>query len=172
MKKTLMGIVALSALILSGIIGFFANQTSKVAYVNNVHLFEEFKGKKELEARLFKREHHQKAILDSLELNIKSLQTQLARNQNAVAVKTALKDTEHKYQQIGQQFIAQSQQDSETYNNAIWKQINQYIIEYGEEKGYDIIYGASGNGALMYGNKSLNITEEVIQYINGRYEGL
>jgi outer membrane protein len=43
--------------------------------------------------------------------------------------------------------------------------------DYGKKHGYDFIYGAQGSGNLMYANGQKNITDEVLKYINERYQG-
>jgi outer membrane protein len=58
------------------------------------------------------------------------------------------------------------------HNEQVNKQINQYIEEFGKEKGYKYIYGATGNGSMMYADKEADISKEVISYINDKYTGI
>ena len=39
------------------------------------------------------------------------------------------------------------------------------------ENGYDVIFGASGEGNIMYATDELNITSEVLAYCNKKYSG-
>lgn len=58
------------------------------------------------------------------------------------------------------------QNKSATFERVIWEKINQKINEYGKEKGYDYIFGAKGDGSIMYASDAKDITKEVIAYIN------
>ncbi|MCG8319721.1 MAG: hypothetical protein MI921_09480 [Cytophagales bacterium] len=60
---------------------------------------------------------------------------------------------------------------SNQYTMEIWKQINQYISDYGHANDLNFIYGATGSGNLMFARDAYDITEEVIEYCNKRYEG-
>jgi len=128
----------------------------KKAYVLNQRVFDEFKGKKELELKLKQVQDSHKGSLDSMV----SLIQQQPGNKGLI----------EQYQGTLKSFELEQQQLSDRYTADIWKRINQYISEYGKEKGYDFIFGATGNGGLMYANDANNITEEIIPYINNKYE--
>jgi outer membrane protein len=53
----------------------------------------------------------------------------------------------------------------------LWKQINEYVQQFGKENHYKVILGANGTGSLMYSDKALDITPELTSYINSRYAG-
>lgn len=75
-----------------------------------------------------------------------------------------------KYEDLNRQYTLDEKAISEKYTAAIWKDINQYIAEFGKEKHCDFIFGANGNGNLMFANEVHDVTDEVIQYVNKRYE--
>jgi len=60
---------------------------------------------------------------------------------------------------------------TQNYDGQIWKQINQYVKDYGKGKEYELIIGSAGNGSVMYSLDKLNITKEVLEYINSSYRG-
>ena len=49
--------------------------------------------------------------------------------------------------------------------------INDYVKEYGKKKGYDIIFGASGSGNVMYASEASDLTEDVLKGLNAEFEG-
>lgn len=51
------------------------------------------------------------------------------------------------------------------------KQINGYVTGYAEANGYDIIFGATSDGTLMYAKSDLDLTDEVLKYMNSQYMG-
>ena len=122
------------------------------AYVMNQRVFGEFRGKMELETRLNQlREQHRKN-LDSL---------------SSVA---PLGQQDAFYQDQLQKFAAQEQALSERYTADVWKRINESVADYGKKKGYDFIFGASGDGAIMFAGEANDVTDDVIRYINQSYD--
>jgi outer membrane protein len=132
------------------------NKSGKKAYVLNQKVFDEFAGKKELEQKLLAMKSAHKAVLDSMVTMI-----QKKSNDQAMVAQ---------YQQMLQQYQQEDQDVSARYTSDIWKRINEYISTYGKEHGYDFIFGATGDGNLMYANDANDITDEVITYINARYK--
>ena len=47
--------------------------------------------------------------------------------------------------------------------------INAFLKTYNQEKGYDLIISNSGFDNLLYGNPAYNITNEVVEGLNARY---
>lgn len=127
----------------------------KNGYVINQEVFEGFQGKKSLEMNLLSVRKKHKHILDSLANNI--------GNDGPAALT-------QEYDRTAQELALKERQLSERYTADLWNQINEYIKAYGDENNYDFIFGASGNGSLMYAAESKNITQDIVTYINERYE--
>jgi outer membrane protein len=64
-----------------------------------------------------------------------------------------------------------NQKQAEDYQKQILLQINTYVKEFGKLNKYQYILGANGEGTLMYADESKDISAEVLQFINNRYEG-
>jgi outer membrane protein len=139
-----------------GVYVIFFFEPEKKAYVINQRVFDEFKGKQELEAKLVQLKGTHKTILDSM-------MTVIQRKPDSRELMT-------QYQQTMRTFEEQQQELSTSYTADIWKRINQYVSEYGKTAGYDFIFGATGDGGLMYANDVNDITDEVIDHINRKYE--
>ena len=58
---------------------------------------------------------------------------------------------------------------SENYN--IVNDINDFVKEYGEQKGYRIIFGATGGGTIMYAQEGSDLTDEVLEELNAQFTG-
>lgn len=127
----------------------------KKAYVLNHQIFEEFHGTYQLKEELKRMRNEHKVHLDSL----------------AVAIEQENPGLISKYEQLRQQFALSENELSDKYTADIWKEINRYISDYGKENGYDFIFGASGSGNLMFAKDAHNVTEDIIEYVNRRYEG-
>lgn len=146
----------LTLLIGLGVYVFFNANPDKKAYVVNQRVFDEFKGKQELEAKLGALKSKHKSALDSM---AEGIQKQAASREQLA-----------QYQETLRTFEFEQQELSSRYTADIWKRINQYVSDYGKTEGYDFIFGATGDGGLMYANDVDDITDEVILYLNKRYE--
>lgn len=161
---TLVLVVGISALI-GGVV---YNAIPQTAFVDNQQLFDAFQGRKELENKLEQESNARKAALDSLGLQMQALQQRATMDEGT---QQRLNRMAQQYQQMNQAYQGYYQQKSQEYTEAIWKQISQYTLEYGESKGYDYVFGIAGSGSLMYGKPQYDITADVIHYINSKYAG-
>ncbi len=137
----------------------------KIAYILTQKVFEGYNGTKELKKKLNKMEQEQKQILDSMLLEVKVTESRYGvKDERTVRCK-------EKYNRVYQQLVTSNQGQVEKYNEGIWKQINTYLTDYGRMKGYSFIYGANGNGSIMYADSTQEISSDVIPYLNKRYSG-
>ena len=121
------------------------HQSVHYAYVVNQKLFNAYAGKKILEGKLGLIKKSNQRTLDSL------------------------KRMGHFPSE--EMFARQEQQLSEEYTASIWTRINEDLRSYGRARGYDFIYGATGDGGLMYAGDAYDVTEDAVGYLNQKYEG-
>jgi outer membrane protein len=143
----------------------------KIAYINTQVVFNEFEYKKELEKELESIQNQRKYVLDSMQTNLKMLSKKYnldKKNKNIIV----------EYQTARELFLEKKTIIEEeainmikTSDEKIIKQINSYLIEYGKEEKYKIIFGTTLNGSIMYGDTTLDISKKVITYINSKYRG-
>jgi outer membrane protein len=174
MKNHINSILTVGLLISLSISAYlvFSGKKVKTGYVKNTDLYNGFSLKKELESKLEKVKNQRKTILDSLvmELKIASSEIQAGKAKD----ETKVRKFEYKKQQYlakQQEFEEDTEKLAQQYSDQIWKQINQYVSDYGKDGGYEYIYGASGDGALMYALEDNDLTQEVASYINMKYSG-
>lgn len=135
---------------------FLSKGSGKQAFILNQKVFEGFRGKVELEEKLRKVKQKNRRELDSLAKLLKR-----SGEFDAEGIQT--------YRQREDDLRLVEQQLSDQYTADIWKRINVYIAGFGKDQGYEFIYGASGDGNLMYATQERDVTDQVIQYINKRY---
>ena len=146
---------------------------SKTGYIYVEKVYEGFKGKREIEKELKGTEARQTGVLDSLKVSITDLAERVksasvggkAKMQEQLEIK--VKD----YQMLVKDYSASNSEESQKRIDGLLKQINQYVKDYGKKNNYSYIYGATGNGSLMYARESDDISDEIIKYINKKYEG-
>ena len=56
----------------------------------------------------------------------------------------------------------------EVYREKLNAQVNKHVYEYAQKNGFDYVYSPAGTGTFMYADSNLNITKEVIYYLNSR----
>lgn len=142
----------------------FINQ-EKTAFVNTIELYQSFHVTKERAKMLEQMQNQEKQKLDSMSIDIKSLRESGSNNAQQLGAMEAY------FRQVQQQSQQKITSQSQAYEEEIWKQLNQYVIDYGNKYHYDYIFGATGNGSLMYSSEKQNITKKVLEYINGSYDG-
>lgn len=158
--------VLISIVLVSLVVAFYLSDRAKYAYVSNEYIFAEFKGKKELALELAGLKQKHQYLLDSMLLEINLLQERKDKmGRDSLAIKTQF------YRGLLGEFEQIEQEEGQEMSKRIWTQINQYVADYGKQNGYDMIWGTSSGGTLMYGKETLDISNQVLDYINKRYEG-
>jgi Skp family chaperone for outer membrane proteins len=151
---TIANSICIIAVISFGVYFYFSKP--RQAYVLNQEVFNQYLGKKDLEKRLTDLKTNQQSVLDSI-----------ASLLGATKDPTALRG---KYTEMVEKFQIQQQDLSQRYTADIWKNINSGVAEYAAKENYDFVFGASGNGNLMYAKEGNNITSQVVAYLNSKYK--
>jgi outer membrane protein len=176
--KTILITVLTSALI--SILTLFIyrlNFTSRTAYIDIRKVFDNFQMKAELEGKYRQTQKERTKILDSLSINLKVMSKHLQEQE--VQKRSPSQDEIYQFEYMRERYLKLREQFEEDntsltqkYDSQILTQLTQYVTEYGRLKGYDYIFGADGNGSLMYSKESLDISAEVILFINNKYKGI
>lgn len=144
----------------------------KVAYVNTMELYEKFDLQKAKAQELNQWHKTLQSELDSVAVMIDSKAEQIDLSSNeAQSVLQQLGALKRKVAVDREELDSKAQEKIVEYSDAIWKQINQYVQDYAKTAQYDLIMGANGMGSVMYADSSLNITNDLVEYCNARYNG-
>ena len=156
----LYGALLMLLLLFVGYKELFTSQ--EIAYVDNQKLFDEFNMTKEMKRIGEKEFNMRKKELDSLYVIIQS--DGLPESDKETLTKTFIEKREN-FEAFNQTF---AQQESAK----IWKRINGYVAEFGNDNNYKIIIGSETKRDVLFAKESINITPDLITYINKKYEGL
>jgi len=174
MSGMVTSIIAIGALCMSI---YLYSTSHNVAYVNNTRVLTEYNGLKEGSQLYQQKRASWKANIDTLN---NSLNREIKKYEAERASLTA------KEQQLTEALLGKRQQELINYKNAIQqkakeddqqimdeivKQIDSYIKNYGEEHGYDYIFGVTSEGNLLFANDTDNITDAILEGLNRSYEG-
>jgi len=149
----------------------FYSSEGKTGHVELQKIFQSFEGKLELEKRMKQSQWNTKIYLDSLNLQLTQLIQLTESRKTDKKLIAEIKAKEMQISNIKEKTYQIQGKQSEDYTQQIWDQINQYIKDFGAAQNYDYIFGTEGSGMLMYGKNEKNLTDEVLHYINQRYQG-
>lgn len=143
----------------------------KTAFIKGQKVYDEFAFTKKKQKEFLNQRDQRNNVLDSLKNNIVQLE-------NNLRLKTKRSDEEmNKYNQMVQlyrtqadQFEKENNSISTLYKEEILKLLVDYVQDFGKENGYTYVYGDWETGAIMYGNESEDVTDQVIEYINKKYK--
>lgn len=148
-----------------------------MVYVDVNKLLEGYKRTKIVKAEFDEKAKTMKANVDSL---VSNWQEEL-KGYEKERINMSKKELELK-----QELLANQQQQINNYQQAVQKQlveedkkitqtvindINDFVKEYGKKQGYKVIFGATGNGTIMYGEESSDLTDQVLEQLNKEFEG-
>ena len=145
-------------------------KTDKTAYIQSSVVYNEFRMTKDMDLDAKNIVNERQYFLDSLELRIKTLANVLesSKNQNQDELRD-LQSSQRLYIEKKDEFATSNNMMFGNMNEDIWKRLNLLIKEYGKANGYDYIFGAQGDGNIMYANESKDISEDVIDFCNKSY---
>ncbi|AMC11313.1 hypothetical protein Lupro_08615 [Lutibacter profundi] len=166
MKKLLIVIVAF--------VFASCNQT-KIAYIDIEVLMKDYEATKTLEIQIKEKQEKMTKELDSIAMPFKlKVQQYYQKAQNMSAQKRA--QIEQALQQEQQIIQAQQQQASQVLQQenqenykSITKKVDSLVESYAKSNGYQLIFGTSGKGTVMYGDEALNVTKDVLKVLNSEF---
>ncbi len=169
--------IAIIALIASVGSFFYLQSSSELVYVDVNKLLDGYKRTKIVKAEFDEKAKTMKSNVDSL----------ISNWQNELKVYEKERSNMSKKElELKQELLANKQQQINNYQQAVQKQlveedkkvtqtvvndINDFVKEYGKNNGYKVIFGATGNGTIMYGEESADLTDIVLEKLNAEFEG-
>jgi len=149
-----------------------------IVFVETDSLLSKYDYSVELTEMMIKKEENIRATLNEKSTNLqkeaqdfqRKLQNQAfatrarAEQENNRLVKRQ-KDLQELNNRLRNELAAENQKNSLQLQDSI----RTFLKEYSQKKGYDFILSNSGLDNILYGNKALNITNEVVKELNKRY---
>ncbi|WP_317133531.1 OmpH family outer membrane protein [Flavobacterium humi] len=139
----------------------YFSHSEKIVYVDNAKLFEGFYMTKEMKKIGEKEFNARKTILDSLYSKLQS--GNIADAERKSLMQHFIQGKEE-LEMFNQNFSAQE-------SSKIWSRIQGYVDDFSKEKNYDLIIGSENKQAVLYASERTDITNELLGYINKKYEG-
>ncbi|WP_281324086.1 OmpH family outer membrane protein [Flavobacterium sp. IMCC34518] len=141
---------------------YFFKSNKEIVYVDTVKLFDGFVMTKEMKRVGEKEFNSRKLVLDNLYSNLQS---------------PTISASEKK--ELMQQFI-QGKEELEQFNQTfaaeqttkIWSRIKSYTAEFSKDKNYQLVVGSDNKQAVLFADEKIDITNDLLIYLNKKYEGL
>lgn len=164
MKKGFYALLAVCLCLNLGVYLLLHTQMKKIAVADAVRLFNNYNMKKELESKDEPLLKFLNSRLDSLDAVIKNTSTSAASDEKQAQLYTSYKET--------QSLLEESyRRSNQAINEQVWTRLNPLIEEYGKKYGYRLIVGANGMGSVLYHDGYYDVTEDLIKFVNNKYEG-
>lgn len=150
------------------------NQT-KIAYINVEDLMKDYEATKALEEKLKARQEEIAKELDSIgaPFQLKVQQYYQEANKMSAQKRTeteqALQQEQQMLQSRQQQAGQALQQENQILSQALTKKVDSFVADYAKAKGIHLVLGTSGNGTVMYGDDTLNVTSDILEILNNNY---
>jgi outer membrane protein len=173
----LFGIIVLLGASLAANVFLFRTRP-QLAYVRSYDLIEKFAGTQAARTKFEQKKSVMTANADSL--NAAFEKDRIAYVSNAKNMTPAQRATREESLRRQQNEVAQYSnaieeqlaQEDKDMMAPVLSQINTYVEEYAEAKGYDMILGTTLSGSLLYGKSSIDVTEDILTNLNAKYKGL
>jgi outer membrane protein len=138
----------------------------RIAYFDYAKVHEGCELKEQLQKDLEKVVSKRTSELDSIKLELTFLSNKVQVNSADQAELDLFEDMKNRYLTLQNQYEQENYRLKEEYFNQIRKSINDKAKSFGEDNGYDYLFSANGDGALMYADQGEDITKEMIEYVN------
>jgi outer membrane protein len=173
MKMRIVAYIVISVLIsATSIMIYSAFGKPKTGYILVSDVFSRFEMKKEVQKKFDESKKERQRILDTLAIQLRILANEIDNEKMANKKKIEFYNLKREeFLSKKSMFQEDEKQQSVKYDNQILVQLNKYVSDFGKKNNYQYIFGNDGNGSLMYAYEEDNITEQVISFINKKYEG-
>lgn len=148
---------------------------NKIAYVDVEVLMKDYEGTKALEVKMKEKQELKAKELDSLTApfqekvkNYYQVAQKLSAQKRAEA-EAGLQQEQQFLQQQQQLATQELQKETQEGYEVITKAVDSLVGNYAKSNGYNMIFGTSGKGTVMYGDEKLDVTKQVIEVLNKEY---
>jgi outer membrane protein len=151
----------------------------KIAYVNIDSVVANYNLAKELNGSLMKKQSNMKSKLEKdakeFEKDAQIFQDKIQRGifltqERAQEAQQKLAMRQQELQKLEYDYSNQLAIEQQSMNKQLFDSINSYILEYNTPEKFQVIFGHSTGGSLLYGAEQLNITNDIIDGLNSKYE--
>jgi outer membrane protein len=162
----------------TAVAGVAGSSNMKIAYVEIDSLLANYNFCKDLNEMMIKKEENIRTTLNEkgkkLDADAKEFQRKYENNgfasqeraqQEYQRIQKQQADLQALQEKLSTELANENQQNSLQLRDSI----NSFLKEYNKDKGYDLIISNTGFDNLLYANPAFNITQEIIDGLNKKY---
>lgn len=176
-KTTTYIIITITFLVAAGSWIYQLLTEPKIGYVRSHDMIYRYEGTKRAQANFQQKSQQWQARVDTLKMEYRKALHDYQRKTDDLTEqeKEHIEERLNKQQQQIQQYtraIGQKTQDEDEQRmQEVLNQVNSYVKEYAKKHNYDIVYGTTMSGNILYGKDEYDITDDVLEYLNRKYRG-
>lgn len=141
---------------------YFCKSGKEIVYVDSAKLFDGFSMTKEMKRVGEKEFNSRKSILDNLYSNLQS--PAISASQKKELMQQFIKGKEE-LEQFNQTFASEQ-------TTKIWSRIKSYTSEFSQDKNYQLVVASDNKQTVLFADEKIDVTDELLTYLNKKYEGL
>lgn len=155
---------------------FFNSGKNTIVYVDALKIIKGYKGTVDVRRNFNSDNEKMKANLDTLGKELQLAVSNFESSKKRSATKTQLlmeqlvKSKQQRYLEYQDVVKEQYQKQEQELSIQLLTEVNDYISKYGKKNGYSIILAATNAGNIAYGDKSMDVTDDVLKGLNGQYQ--
>ena len=150
----------------------------KIAYVEIDSLLTKYNFWNDLSEQMLKKEENIRTTLNEkgkkLEAEAREFERKIQNNgftsrERAEQEQARLMKQQQELQELQQKLANDLAAENQKNSLELRDSINSFLNEYNKSKGYDLIISNTAFDNLLYGNPAYNITNEIVEGLNARY---
>lgn len=156
---------------------FNGSNVKKTGVVQMEKLIYDFNGMKEATKQYTAKMDKWQRRTDSLENKLKDLYDQLrldSLSKNKVRIERAAQNFllfRQSYAEYGQSVREMAENEDRQMTLGVINQMNEYIKQFAEKKGYDVIFCNNHEQTVGYAKEQIDVTQELLEFANNEYAG-
>ena len=158
--------------------GATSSSNMKIAFVEIDSLLTKYNFWNDLSEQMLKKEENSRTTLNEkgkkLEAEVREFERKIQNNgyasrERAEQEQARLMKQQQELQELQQKLANDLAAENQKNSLELRDSINSFLNEYNKTKGYDLIISNTAFDNLLYGNPAYNITNEIVEGLNARY---
>lgn len=150
-------------------------QIADIAYVRSADLIYEYAGMKEAQKSYEEKAKQWQNSIDTLQYDFQKAVNTYNEEMGKLSEKERQRREGFLSQQrqnlsvYSQNLNEKAKEEERKMTDGVLNQINSFVEEYAKKKGYELVLGTTASGNVLYGEKHIDITDEILKELNNNY---
>ena len=173
-------IISLNVLLIVGLVGLYYLHfagTEKIAYVDSAKLLANYKGMQQARQAYQQKASVWQANIDTLSQEVQAAlkdfektQAQLSKKEQELS-KELLQNKQQQLVNYQKAIQEKATQEDQKMTQSVITEVNNYLAEFGNKHGYQVILVANETGTIAYAQEGMDVTEKVLAGLNQQFNG-